>query len=168
MFYPERPRTRPPKIFVDYLFGIVAIASMFYGCFLCMTSYSTLPDSIPIHFNASGAADGWGSKGMIWLLPLLTVIMVPGMLLLRRWPWISNVPFKITEKNAMYQYGLIVRLLGFLACIISLLFLSILYDTIRVANGISPMFLGVWFIPLVAGPIVGSLIWYFIAAFRGR
>ena len=146
----------------------MATVAMLYGFFLCVINYSTLPASIPIHFNASGVADGWGSKEMIWLLPFLTVIMVPGMLLLRRWPWISNVPFKITEENATYQYGLIVRLLGFLACIVSLLFLTIVYDTIRVANGISPMFLGVWFLPLVVSPILGSLIWYCMAAFRGR
>ena len=167
MFYPKRPKVRPPKSITDYAFEAVAIGGMLYGIYLVITSYSNLPDTIPIHFNASGVADGFGKKGMIWLLPSLALIMVPGMLLLRRWPWISNVPLEITEENAVYQYGLIVKLLGFLAAVVSLTFTTIVYDTIEIAHGGSSL-LGVWFIPALAVPIFGSMIWYFITAFRGR
>ena len=74
---------------------------------------------------------------------------------------------EITEENAVYQYGLIVKLLGFLAAVVSLTFTVIVYDTIEIAHGGSSL-LGAWFIPALVIPIFGSMIWYFIAAFRGR
>ena len=167
MFYPKRPKVRPPKSMFDFVFEVIAIGGLLYGFYLVISKYAGLPDTIPIHFNAKGVADGFGNKGMIWLLPSLTLIMVPGMLLLRRWPWISNVPLEITEENAVYQYGLIVKLLGFLAAVVSLTFTVIVYDTIEIAHGGSSL-LGAWFIPALVIPIFGSMIWYFIAAFRGR
>ena len=32
--------------------------------------WGTLPDTVPIHFNAKGEADGWGSKTTLIWLPL--------------------------------------------------------------------------------------------------
>jgi hypothetical protein len=104
---------------------------------------------------------------MIWLLPAIGVVMVPAMLFLRRFPWLSNVPFEITEENAAYQYGLIVRLLSLLACFVSLLFLLLVYDTISIAFGGSSL-LGWLFMPIFLTGIMGPIIWYFIAALRGQ
>lgn len=39
-----------------------------------MAAYSTLPDRVPVHMNASGEADGFGPKFMIWLVPLVQVV----------------------------------------------------------------------------------------------
>lgn len=36
--------------------------------------YSTLPESIPIHFNARGEADGFGARGMIFLSPAIGLL----------------------------------------------------------------------------------------------
>ena len=106
-------------------------------------------------------------KIMILLLPAISVVMIPLMLILRHFPWLSNTPIKITNKNAAYQYGLIVRLLGMLACVISLLFLALVYDTISIAGG-GVSLLGAWFMPTFILPIFGTLLWYFISAIRGR
>lgn len=166
MFYPNRPKVRPPKQPFDFLFEAIAIGGLGFGVYLVVSNYSGLPETIPIHFNASGVADGFGKKGMIWLLPAISFVLVPGMLLLRRWPWISNVPVEITEENAMYQYGLIVRLLTFLSAVVSLTFTNIVYDTVSIAHG-GISLLGPWFIPAMVVPIFGSMIWYFIRAKRG-
>ena len=137
------------------------------GIYLAIQAWSNLPTTIPIHFDAAGNADGFGSKGMIWLLPAIGVVMVPAMLFLRRFPWLSNVPFEITEENAAYQYGLIVRLLSLLACFVSLLFLLLVYDTLTIAFGGSSL-LGWLFMPIFLTGIMGPIIWYFIAALRGQ
>ena len=167
MFYPNRPKVRPAKTIFDFVFEAIAVGGMLLGVYLIVANYSDLPETIPIHFNASGVADGFGKKGMIFLLPSITLLLVPGMLHLRKWPWVSNVPLEITEENALYQYALIVKLLGFLAAVVSLTFATIVYDTIEIALGGSSL-LGAWFIPAMVVPIFGSMIWYFAAAFRGR
>jgi len=137
------------------------------GIYLAIQAWSNLPTTIPIHFDAAGNADGFGPKGMIWLLPAIGVVMVPAMLFLRRFPWLSNVPFEITEENAAYQYGLIIRLLSLLACFVSLLFLLLVYDTISIAFGGSSL-LGWLFMPIFLTGIMGPIIWYFIATLRGQ
>ena len=162
-----RPKTRPPKKFWDKILESIAIMGLLIGIYLAIQAWSNLPTTIPIHFDAAGNADGFGPKGMIWLLPAIGVVMVPAMLFLRRFPWLSNVPFEITEENAAYQYGLIVRLLSLLACFVSLLFLLLVYDTISIAFGSSSL-LGWLFMPIFLTGIMGPIIWYFIATLRGQ
>ena len=149
------------------MFEAIAIVALLYGIVLVLQSWSTLPQTIPTHFNAKGEADGWGSKGMIWLLPAISVVMIPMMLWLRRYPWLSNVPWEINKENALQQYGLIVRLLSLLTCVVSLLFLILLYDTISIAGGGTSL-LGWWFMPIFVGSTIAPIIWYLIAGFRTR
>lgn len=40
---------------------------------LVSLNYGQLPDRIPTHFNGSGVVDGYGSKLMIWLLPIIAL-----------------------------------------------------------------------------------------------
>ena len=162
-----RPKLRPPKKMWDRVLEAVAIAALAYGVVLVLQAWSTLPDTIPTHFDASGNADGFGPKGMIWLLPSISVVLVPAMLFLRRFPWLSNVPIEITEENAEKQYGLIVRLLSLLACDISLVFTVLVYDTILIAGGGNSL-LGEWFMPVFITGVIAPILWYFYAAFKGR
>ena len=162
-----RPKTRPPKKFWDKIFESIAIMGLLIGIYLAIQAWSNLPTTIPIHFDAAGNADGFGPKGMIWLLPAIGVVMVPAMLFLRRVPLLSNLPFGITEENASYPSGLIIGLLSLLACFVSLLFWLLVYDTISIAFGGSSL-LGWLFMPIFLTGIMGPIIWYFIATLRGQ
>ena len=163
----DPPKIRPPRKTGDRVLEAIALVALLYGLVLVLQSWSALPQTIPTHFNAKGEADGWGSKGMIWLLPAISVVMIPMMLWLRRYPWLSNVPWEINEENALQQYGLIVRLMSLLACVVSLLFLILLYDTISIAGGGTSL-LGWWFVPIFVGGTIAPIIWYLIAGFRTR
>jgi uncharacterized membrane protein len=162
-----RPKIRPPKKMWDRVLEAVAIAALAYGVILVMQAWATLPATIPTHFDASGTADGFGPKGMIWLLPAIGVVMVPMILFVRRFPWLSNTPIKITRENAEYQYGLLVRLLSLLACDVSLLFTVLVYDTIAIAGGGNSL-LGWGLMPIFISGTIGPILWYFYAAFKGR
>ena len=162
-----RPKIRPPRKTGDRVLEAIAFVALLYGLVLVLQSWSALPQTIPTHFNAKGEADGWGSKGMIWLLPAISVVMIPMMLWLRRYPWLSNVPWEINEENALQQYGLIVRLQSLLACVVSLLFLILLYDTISIAGGGTSL-LGWWCITIFVGGTIAPIIWYLIVGFRTR
>jgi len=162
-----RPKIRPPRKFSDRVLEAIAMIAIIVGIVLVVQAWGTLPQTIPTHFDAAGNADDWGPKGMIWLLPAISVVMIPSLLIFRHFPWLSNTPVKITEENAKYQYGLLVRLLSILACVVSLLFLALVNDTISIASGGASL-LGSWFIPTFLLPIVGTLLWYFISAFCGR
>jgi uncharacterized membrane protein len=161
------PKIRPPRKTGDRVLEAIAIVTLLYGIVLVLQNWNALPPNIPTHFNAKGEADAWGSKSMIWLLPAISVVMIPLMLLLRRYPWLSNVPWEINEENAVQQYGLIVRLLSILACDVSLLFLILLYDTISIAGGGSSL-LGSWFMPIFVVGTIAPIIWYLIVGLRAR
>ncbi len=163
----ERPKIRPPRKIADRIFESLAIAGVLYGLFIIIQAWPTLPQTIPTHFDASGNPDGFGSKEWIWLLPAISVVMVPAILFFRRYPWLSNVPWEINEDNAIRQYELLVRLLSLCACAVSFIFLVLTFDTISTASGGSSLF-GKWLMLIFTVPIIGILVWYFIVGWRAR
>tara|TARA_X000001036_G_scaffold62735_3_gene53087 strand:+ start:3886 stop:4383 length:498 start_codon:yes stop_codon:yes gene_type:complete len=162
-----RPKIRTQKNVWDRVLEAIAIGALVYGIVVVLQAWSTLPTTIPTHFDAAGNADGFGNKGMIWLLPAISAVMVPSMLFLRRFPWLSNVPIEITVDNAAYQYALTVRLLSLLSCTVSLLFTVLVYDTISIAGGGNSL-LGWAFMPVFIGGVMAPILWYFFKAFTGH
>lgn len=47
---------------------LISLLLVAYSFFLIRTNISTLPPTIPTHFNANGVANGWGSPDMLWFL----------------------------------------------------------------------------------------------------
>ncbi|MCH2135589.1 MAG: DUF1648 domain-containing protein [Phycisphaerales bacterium] len=160
-----KPRVHPPPSRIGRALNIASILCLAAGFVLCIVFWGRLPDRIPIHFNAAGEADGWGARGMIWLLPVISTVLVPGMLVLQRFPWLSNVPVAVNAENAIYQYRLVNRLLAVLSLAVSVVFLAILIETLMVALGEGSL-LGGWMLPVLLAPTVGALGWYLISAFR--
>jgi uncharacterized membrane protein len=89
---------------IDWIWEIISVLLLIANALLIALSLPNMPDIVPIHFNGSGEANGWGSKNMIWIafglaLPiyaLLTFISFkPGLYRSR-----------MTEKNLDEQYRL--------------------------------------------------------------
>jgi uncharacterized membrane protein len=109
--------------------------------------FKKLPDTIPIHFDAYGKANDYGSKLTLLILPILATIIFFGLTWLNKYPHIFNYATKITDANAKAQYSIATRMLRFLKLsiliIFSLIILLVYLTTIGAANG-----LGIWFLPL--------------------
>ncbi len=161
----DRPKVRPPRRTGDLVLNVLALISVLAGVVVVAWAWPGLPDTIPIHFNAAGEADGWGGKATLWLLPAISGVMVPAMLALQRVPWIANTPIAIDETNAMVQYALIVRLLAVLACIVGVVFLLIVIETVVTAHGGRGP-LGAWMLPALIAPMLVTLVWYIAAAVK--
>lgn len=125
------------------------------------THYSTLPDTIPTHFNASGEADGFGSKASIIGLPLISTLLFIGLTVLNRYPHIFNYPTAITQDNAFRLYTLATRMLRYLKLVLVLVFGGIEFMTIQNATG-KAAGLGVWFLPLTLVLIFLPLIYFVV------
>lgn len=54
--------------------------------------WNTLPDTVPIHWNAAGEIDGWGSKGQL-------VFLMPGFMLAMHWVCILATRLDPKTKN---------------------------------------------------------------------
>ena len=67
-----------PKLKVQYkplwrYIDIACIVSIIASIVYLILNFSDLPDQIPIHFNAKGEADSFGSKSTIWIIPFMSV-----------------------------------------------------------------------------------------------
>lgn len=128
---------------------------------LVITNYGSLPDTIPVHYNGAGVADGFGDKWMIWTLPIVSAILFVGLTILNRFPHIFNYPVHITAENAWSQYTHATRLIRYLKLIVVVIFGLISYQTIRHANGQTEG-LGSLFLPLTMGLIFVPVIYFLI------
>ena len=132
---------------------------------LIITHFSELPETITIHYNAAGEADGFGNKWNILILPIIATVLLIGMTVLNRFPHDFNYAKNITEENAFQQYTQATRLIRFFKLSIVLLFGIIVFGTIQSATGNSYGF-GVWFLPITLVVIFTPIIVYLIKSTR--
>lgn len=134
---------------------------------LTFTHYSTLPGTIPTHFNAAGEADGFGTKVSIIALPVIATLLFIGLTVLNRYPHIFNYPTAITQDNALRQYTLATRMLRYLKLVLVLVFGGIEFMTIQNATG-KAAGLGTWFLPLTLVLVFLPLIYFVVKSVQAN
>lgn len=125
--------------------------------------FSSLPDSIPVHFDAMGRPDRYGSKTSLWLFSSIGIILYIGMAVVNRYPHTFNYLMPITARNAPRQYGLATKMVRMLNVVIAAVFFSITYGMIQTAMGHASG-LGAFILPLSVAPILAILGWYLYEA----
>lgn len=128
------------------------------GFALALGYYSDLPEQIPTHFNASGEADKYGSKNTIFLMPVISLVLVAGLVFLVRYPHKFNYLNKITPENAVFEYRRMRTMLRVVNTLTSLMFLVITWDILQAARGVSKglsfWFWAVFILLTIAPPMV--------------
>ncbi len=132
-----------------------------------ITHYSSLPGTIPTHFNATGQADGFGSKATILSLPVIASLLFIGLTVLNRYPHIFNYPCPVTQDNALRLYTLATRMLRYLKLVLLLVFGGIEFMTIQNATG-KEAGLGAWFLPLTLVLVFLPLIYFVVKSFKSN
>ena len=69
---------------MDQILSIAAIIGVTLSYPYTFVTQKNLPDRIPIHFNFKGEPDGYGSKRILFLIPILTTLLYIGLRLLPR------------------------------------------------------------------------------------
>lgn len=115
---------------------------------LTVITYFHSPEIIPVHFNALGKADSYGSKTTIWFLPALATAIYAGLSWLNKFPHVFNYMVSITEDNALKQYTNATGMLRFLKLAVVFIFTAIILITYFTAQGDikGP---GAWFLPVM-------------------
>ena len=163
----ERPKITLIPTTADKLVELLGWLILLALWGLTISHFSTLPDTIPTHFNASGEADGFGSKASIIGLPVIASLLFVGLTVLNRYPHIFNYPTAITEDNALRLYTLAMRMLRYLKLVLVLVFGGIEFMTIQHATR-KAAGLGAWFLPLTLVLIFIPLIYFVIKSIKEK
>lgn len=152
---------KPSK--TDKIIESLSFITLISSWILVLLNYKTLPEIIPVHFDTAGKADSFGAKWMILTLPTVGSILFIGLSILNKFPHIFNYPIEINEENAERQYILATRFIRSLKLIITILFGSIAYQTVKHAQGKIDG-IGLWFLPLTIGLFFIAFIYYLVKA----
>ena len=113
----------------------IPLAAVILGFAVVAVYWTDLPETIPIHYNWRGEADGFGSKWLLWLIPVINF----GIFVLARKSmnpeWQKyNVPLvKVTEENAERQQQINQSLAAQVRLITCVLLAYLSYTTVLAA-----------------------------------
>ncbi len=161
----ERPRIRPEKEPLDILLEIAGLLVVMAMVVITAKAYAGLPYRIPTHFNGSGQADGYGGKGMIWLLPAITIAMYTGLSLINLFPYNFNFPVNITPENAPRLYRHAMRSMRILNLLLVIMFFYLTWQTIALAGGKSDG-LGFLFLPVAIFAIIIFILYMIVRMYK--
>lgn len=111
--------------------GIVALVAMVS---MLVLQWSSLPDAVPVHFDAAGVVDRWGSKFELLLLPTIAIALHVFLHYLEGVPHTHNYPARLNDTNraAFYRHSRIVLNLTKNICAIMLSYMT--WQTILIAQ----------------------------------
>jgi len=144
----ERPKIKIEKSITDRMVEFVVYGGVAISWIYVILHYGSLEDTIPVHFNVSGQADGFGSKASIWWLPAVCTVLVAMMQMLSLIPHTFNYPITINSANAEKQYRLAIQMLRYLSLSIVIIFLILEITTVESARNDAEMG-GAWMLPVI-------------------
>ena len=100
-----RPQLDIPYSGFQWALAVLGTGLLLAQWILAIAWYPSLPDTIPIHFNARGEADVFGSRATIFMMPIPSVFLGALLLWLSRMPHLYNYPGQVTEANARSLYA---------------------------------------------------------------
>lgn len=149
----KRPKLKIPKTKSEWVWDIVGYTVYIGSIILLFWVWGDLPDKVPAHYNGAGEVDRWGSKGEIFLLPGIGLILLIFLQVLEKFPEVHNYPVRLNESNVEKFYLYSRKLLNQLKNICLIIFSFILFESVSVAMGWG-FGLGKWILPLL---IIGTL-----------
>lgn len=127
-------KIRPQLTSTDRILEMGALATIAIAWMVAVIAYTSMPETIPIHFNIKGEPDGYGSRLTLMILPAIATLTIPPMVLLSRYPHIFNYVVKITPENQLVQYRLAARFIRLMAAGVGIIFIIILQAMITSAE----------------------------------
>jgi Domain of unknown function (DUF1648) len=147
---------------------IIAAALALYSAFLIQSSLPILPSRIPVHFNAAGQPNGWGSPQTLWVMLVFQLLVVGAVLsipfLSRKFPASVHLGTQRFSDLTPEQRGRALPLLdkmgGWMSVATSLFFVFLIRESIRAAESSHPQFHAGWAAVLFVGGMVGVAFYY--------
>ena len=158
----NRPKITIEKNILDKAIEILTVMLIIISAVIIGIYYNQLPEKLPIHFNwPSKDKNGFGSKDLLWVSPIICGIIGLAIYKLNQYPWIFNYPTEINEQNVRYNYKMSTQMLRIIGLIIGFMCLSL--TLISILNGLgNTTEFEKYFQPLFPVLLVGIPIFYII------
>ncbi|MCA0988466.1 DUF1648 domain-containing protein [Guptibacillus algicola] len=163
----SRPVIDIEKPILHKILDIIGISALLLALAFVVMNWSSIPESVPQHFNAAGEPDRWGDKWTIFLLPSIGVAVWISLTFLERMPHSFNYVVKITEGNAERQYYFAVTLIRLIKNEISIFFAILTNMIVQMSNG-QQEGLQFWIVPVFMVILFGTIIIYMVKSIRWR
>jgi len=142
----------------DVMAEVIALLALLSSYFILWFYWSSLPDSIPVHFNFTGEPDRIGSRSELLEFQFLIAGVYMLLTVVSRFPRWYRYPCKITVENAARQYSIarsfFLWLKGLTTCYMAYTTWRIIQITLGRAGSLgffySPILLTLLFILIVA------------------
>lgn len=150
----------PPATILEKQLKTLSLVILGVMVIYCVSNFTSLPDEIPIHFNAKGEADDWGTKNILFFIPGVCSFLFLMMHFIGKLkPKTYNFPVKLTEDNARKQVELAREMMQGLNVVIFGLMFYILWRMVDLATGGSGG-LGTFFMIVFLVGIFGVIVYY--------
>lgn len=121
--------------------------------------YAALPARIPVHYNAKGVIDGYGGKGMMWLLLAGLWGVVGCLSVVEQFPKCWHTGFRTTKENHVRMLSLTWTLISITKLIFAAMFAYLVMAAIRGGN------LPALFMPIVLLALGANFLYWLVRAF---
>lgn len=128
-----RPKVNLPDTRIEKIYDGVSTGCVIVMVVLSMWILLSLPETIPIHWNLKGEADGFGSRYWMILVPILSVSFYFGNTKLVKIPHAYNYLKTLTPDNFKEEYVWARKLLRVAHLLSQLTFLFLVIFTIKSA-----------------------------------
>lgn len=135
--------------------NIAAVIAFIGALSFILINWSTLPESVPSHYNALGEADDWGSRGVIFVPLAIGVLIWVLFSILEKYPHLHNYP-EINEKNVTHMYKNSMLMLNVIKNELMIIFSFSAINDVFVSKGKGSL-IGAWEMPIVLGLIFGTI-----------
>ncbi len=141
----------------DKIFEAVSLASLIATVLIVSFAIPNLPDTIPCHFDFSGAPNRYGSKYELWITVAVSAFLYILTGILAMFPESYNYPSKKNDKEKQYKLG--AKLMrSFRACI--LFFITIVAVVIVRSAQTGSAKGAFWLIGIILVILFGNLSWF--------
>ncbi|MFD3447581.1 DUF1648 domain-containing protein [Microbacteriaceae bacterium 4G12] len=147
------PRTKLEK-WHDVSSILVWIAVLIY----LFVVWPKLPSKVPSHVNAAGEINNWSGKGILFIMPVISLLLYVLFTFLSRYPHVFNYMKEITEENARQQYTNARLLMSWIKVEIVIWFAYISWEMVHLAKGGHDLGATVFFVMLAV--LLGTIIFY--------
>jgi len=140
----------------DIFLNITCIVLLLGVVVYLLIRWSSIPDQVPGHFNASGEVTRWDSKGSLIVMPIIAGALYIGMTILEQFPQVWNTGVRVTQENMFRVYKILKHMISVIKLLIVATFVSIaIFQSLAVGL---PIWLLTVFISLIFGTVVFNVV----------